>query len=195
MILNFTLKYLKFLINFFNFILCYQVHPHTSNNDIIKIYSFLMKVNPSIMNIQKSIKININVEKHFRKIEESVIEQKWHVISTNFMKLLENGTADISFQELYETINDLLISGISLKYKDSLENILKSFAKRSYEKLLNISIQYENDIGSFLNNFNQYFLQIKKNFNIIRKIFVKYERAFYSNQTTLWTICNLMYKF
>jgi len=154
-----------------------------------------MKVNPSIMNIQKSIKININVEKHFRKIEESVIEQKWHVISTNFMKLLENGTADISFQELYETINDLLISGISLKYKDSLENILKSFAKRSYEKLLNISIQYENDIGSFLNNFNQYFLQIKKNFNIIRKIFVKYERAFYSNQTTLWTICNLMYKF
>lgn len=148
-----------------------------------------MKVNPNIMNIQKSLKININPEKHFKKIEESIIEEKWYVVSTNFMKLLEIGTADISFQELYENINDLLISGISLKYKESLENILKSFAKKCYEKLLNISMNFENDIGNFLLNFNQYFLQIKNNFKIIRKIFVKYERSFYSNQNTLWTIC------
>ena len=149
-----------------------------------------MKVNANVMNLQRSLKININPDKNLNKIDEFAIENKWEIISINFPKLLEDGKALISYQELYEIINDLLIAGTSHKYKESLENILKSFSKKAFENFIKISIKFDKDINNFFFQFNEYFLQIKENFSLIRKIFVKFEKVYYTNQITLWTICN-----
>ncbi len=123
---------------------------------------------------------------------QSLFDQKWKFFEENFIRILENeDNSSICFQEIYETVNDLILLTIPKSKVQRIEKIIFDFASKVSENLSTINKE-SLQLNEFLNKFNCFWGKIKKNFILLRKILKKYEHynvtKNLSNWDT-WTLC------
>ena len=126
--------------------------------------------------------------------DQNIFEQKWSFFEENFTKILEHNDNNICYQELYETINDLILLSIPKEKIQRIERIIINFSEKCAILLSNFS-EIKNPSDFFI-KFNEQWLKIKSNFNILGKILIRYERnnilKNLSTNNTL-TICKIFY--
>src|SRR5688572_7935690 len=112
--------------------------------------------------------------------DQNYLNEKWRNAIENVKELLEKGNADFCYQELYITINDLLLYDIPAHIVLVVEDMLLTHAKKC-RKILN-DFATLNNINEFFDNFNSFWQKIIENFVLLRKILAKFEKKFFSFQ-------------
>jgi hypothetical protein len=143
-----------------------------------------MKLSSNLKTLKKNIKINI--EPINFKPDENDLIKKWDEKFFILKEILKNGKANVCYQDIYQKINDLLLYEIPEKIKENFINILEEHSNEISKEL----IELENiiDINEFFENFNFHWNKILNNFLLLRKLFIKFEKKFFSSNISTQTI-------
>ena len=137
-----------------------------------------MKMSQELKNIKNDLMINFDLKEIYEPVPEEYFKEKWKEIMTWLKKMLEEGTSDRCYQEIYMEIDDLLINDIPEEVIKSIENILTEYSVKT-KNLLNELINKKGD--EFFKDFNELWSSLNKIFNLLRKIMNKYEKIAYGN--------------
>ena len=131
-----------------------------------------------LKNLKRNLLLNCKFKEEIKEPTKEFLEEKWNEITSNFINILKEGKSQQVFQEIYIKINDLLNYEIPQTIIDNIENILVNFALEMNIKLNEIINQ---DKDKFFDNFNNIWINVVNNFNLLRKITNKYENKVYRN--------------
>lgn len=137
-----------------------------------------MKISKELKNIKNNLMINFNLKEINEPTQDQYIKDKWNEIMTWFKTMLEKGSSDRCYQEIYMQIEDLLINDIPQEVIKSIESILSEYSikiKNTLSGLLN------KKGDEFFKEFNNLWSSTNKIFNLLRKIMNKYEKLAYGN--------------
>ena len=137
-----------------------------------------MKIPKELKNIKCELMINFDLKEIYEPVPDTYIKDKWNEILTWFKLMLEKGTSEKCFQEVYMEIDDLLINDIPDDIIKSIEDILTSYSN-NIKNNLNSLLEKKGD--EFFIAFNSLWSEINKKFNLLRKIMNKYEKLAYGN--------------
>ena len=137
-----------------------------------------MKIPKELKNIKCDLMINFDLKDIYEPVPDSYIKEKWNEILTWLKLMLEKGTSEKCYQEIYMQIDDLLINDIPQEIIKSIEEILTNYSKDIRTKL-NLLLGKKGE--EFFKEFNQLWSEINKVFNLLRKIMNKYEKLAYGN--------------
>ena len=122
--------------------------------------------------------INFNLKEIYEPAPEQYFKDKWNDIITWFKIMLEKGSSDRCYQEIYMEIDDLLINDIPPEVIKSIETILSDYSIK-IKNILNDLLNKKGD--EFFKNFNKLWYSTNNIFNLLRKIMNKYEKIAYGN--------------
>ena len=137
-----------------------------------------MKIPKELKSIKCDLMINFDLKDIYEPVPDSYIKEKWDEILSWFKLMLEKGTSEKCYQEIYMQIDDLLINDIPPEIIKSIEEILTNYSKNIRTKL-NLLLEKKGE--EFFKEFNQLWSEINKIFNLLRKIMNKYEKLAYGN--------------
>jgi len=135
-----------------------------------------MKVNSEIRNLKRNIIVNVKKVSEIPDVNQ--ITDNWRVLIISMQDILENGNSNICYQEIYQKMNDLLMYDIPPSVAITIEELFSIHAKNIF-KFLTESITMS-DCSIFFETFNSIWGNVNKNFNLLRKILIKFEKKFYS---------------
>ena len=87
-----------------------------------------MKISKELKNIKNDLMINFNLKEIYEPAPEQYFKDKWNDIITWFKIMLEKGSSDRCYQEIYMEIDDLLINDIPPEVIKSIETILSDYS-------------------------------------------------------------------
>jgi hypothetical protein len=148
-----------------------------------------MKVNSQIKNLRQNL--NITLSNQIRKPDIDLLTIKYKYIIDNINEILDKGISKICLQQLYQNVNDILLFDVPEEIIHSIENIFINYANITVNGLFQIS--KTSSIEEFFFFFNEQWSTVLKNFSLLRKILIKFEKKYYNrnyNVKNLWTICN-----
>ena len=137
-----------------------------------------MKISKELKNIKNDLMINFNLKEIYEPAPEQYFKDKWNDIITWFKIMLEKGSSDRCYQEIYMEIDDLLINDIPPEVIKSIETILSDYSIK-IKNILNDLLNKKGD--EFFKNFNKLWYSTNNIFNLLRKIMNKYEKIAYRN--------------
>ena len=137
-----------------------------------------MKISKELKNLKNDLMINFDLKEVYEPAPEQYIKDKWNEVLTWFKTMLEKGSSDRCYQEIYMQIDDLLINDIPPEVINSIEKTLSDYSI----KIKNILNELVNKKGiKFFEKFNELWSSTNKIFNLLRKIMNKYEKIAYGN--------------
>ena len=137
-----------------------------------------MKVNSEIRNLKRNI--IVNVEKVSNEPDVGLIIDSWRELIISMQDILERGNVNLCYQEIYQKINDLLMFEIPASVSLTIEEMFSTHAKNTFKILKDLAIVQEN--SNFFEAFNSIWKNISKNFSLLRKILIKFEKIYFSNR-------------
>ncbi len=148
-----------------------------------------MKVNSQIRNIKQNMMINIS--NNFTKPDPHVLNIKYKYIIDNIGNILTSSFNNICYQELFQNLNDILFFDLPEEFILSIEELFISYSKTSVNNFLKIS--NISNLDEFFEEFNNIWNNVLKNFSLLKKILIKFEKKYYNRnykQNNLWSLCN-----
>jgi hypothetical protein len=139
-----------------------------------------MKVNSQIRNLKKSL--NVHVEPSSYQPDQNFLLSKWkHCL--NFIEEILKGKTNLCFQELYQTVNDLIIFEIPQQVIENFESIIKLKADDTISQLIQCSSNHNN--FEFFSQFNIIWSKITQSFSFLQKSLSKFERKYFTGQVNI----------
>lgn len=135
-----------------------------------------MKANSQVRNIKKTLSVQVQPIKY--EPSKEMILEKWKGCLALIDDILDRGSVDFCFQELYQNINDLIMFDIPANVVKAIDDLFMKHAKK-VSSLLTDLVNISN-IDDFFQNFNLIWKKTKANFNLLRKILVKFEKKYFS---------------
>jgi hypothetical protein len=149
-----------------------------------------MKVNSQTKNLKQNL--NISLPDQIRKPDIDILTTKYKYIIESINEILDIGISKICLQELYQNVNDILLFDIPEEVVLSIEQIFINYANATVNGLGNIS--NTSNINEFFCVFNDLWSTVLKNFSLLKKILIKFEKKYYNRNyqvKSLWTLCIL----
>lgn len=149
-----------------------------------------MKVNSQVRNLKKSLSVHIEPQEY--KPDQDLINKKWKISLEQISEILKSGSVNFCYQELYQTINDLITFEIPTEVINTFEMLFMKHADGTVKDFKNL-MQITN-IDEFFLQFNSIWLKITHNFNLLKKILSKFEKKYFSivsnsiSQTSVWSL-------
>jgi hypothetical protein len=119
-------------------------------------------------------------------LEGDFILQKWKDILSQIQLLLKEGRTTQCYQEIYLNINDLQIYPLPEEIKEQVDKAVQTLAFSITDEFYKI-----NSESNFFQTFNPLWKTVIDRFNLIRKLFLMYERKAYHS----FKRCNNMYAY
>jgi hypothetical protein len=149
-----------------------------------------MKVNSQLRNLKKSLSVHIEPLQY--KPDPELINKKWKMCLEQISEILKSGNVNFCYQELYQTINDLITFEIPAEVINTFEKLFMNQAESTvqiFKSLMQIT-----NIDQFFLQFNSLWEKITYNFNLLKKILSKFEKKYFSiisnsiSQTSVWSL-------
>lgn len=150
-----------------------------------------MKVNSNIKNLKRNI--IVNVQPIIINPDTNQLINKWNDKLKIIDEILEFGNTKVCYQDVYQKINDLLLYKIPDEISESFNRLIAKHSKICSDKLIELSNL--NNLNEFFEKFNQEWNQINKNFLLLRKLLIKFEKKYFSKNLSTQTIYSLCKKF
>ena len=87
-----------------------------------------MKISKELKNMKNDLMINFDLKEIYEPAPEQYIKDKWDEVLAWFKTMLEKGSSDRCYQEIYMQIDDLLINDIPTEVIKSIENTLSDYS-------------------------------------------------------------------
>ena len=131
-----------------------------------------------LKNLKNDLTLNFNLKDIYIPATEDYIKSKWGDIISWLKTMLEKGSSEKCYQEIYMEIDDLLINDIPQDIIKSIEKVLSNFSDEIKNRFNGLTNQ---NGAEFFNSFNNLWSATTKKFNLLRKIMNKYEKITYGN--------------
>jgi hypothetical protein len=151
-----------------------------------------MKVNSQIRNLKQNIIVSIN-KSISKEPDHDILSRKYDFIIHSVDAILNKKfSGSLCYQELYNTINEVLLFTLPEEFTNHVEGLFISYSQQVASQLY--AINENKNIESFLEEFNAFWKEVCRNFSLLKKILTKFEKKSFAAKNfknkTIWGLCN-----
>jgi len=146
-----------------------------------------MKVSSNLKNLKRNITVNVQPIIINPDVNQLII--KWNEKLNIINDILESGNIKVCYQDVYQRINDLLLYKIPDQISENFNQLIIKHTNQYCCKLIELS--KINNFDEFFESFNIEWDKINKNFILLRKLLIKFEKKYFSKSLSTQTIYSL----